>query len=580
MPLLGGIGYAVPRYRTAAFSSMARQAMKLRAWWLFLVVMAPIVGLYLFGPAAFNAGPVFNAIGLTAVVAIVVGVRLHRPSDTLPWYLFAAGQALFVFGDVIAYNYERFFGRPLPFPSIADVFYLAVFPVIVAGLLLLIRRRKRGRDRASLIDSLIIATGIGLLSWVFLIAPYAHDGSLSTPARLTSMAYPLMDLLVLSVAVRLAVSGGNRGRSYYLTITSIAALFASDATYGWLQLHSSYQPGGLLDGGWIAFYLLWGAAALHPSMAVANGTAKPTQLTRTRLVMLALAAFVAPITGLLGPVTRSDRIVIAGSAIVLFGLVLLRMVELVQGQEAAGAREQALRETTDRLLHLDRLKDQFIATVSHELRTPLTSIHGYLDLLVGDEAGELSDEQRHFLSIAERNTDRLRRLVDDLLLVSELDAGKLRLELGDVDLRALAHESLESARPRAEEGGITLEFLAESPLCLTGDKMRLGQLLDNVISNALKFTPQGGRVSVRTSRSNGSAVLEVEDTGMGIPAGEQEHLFDRFFRTQAAEQDAIQGSGLGLAISQAIAQAHGGLIEVTSAENAGATFRIVFPANT
>jgi len=554
--------------------------MRERAWWLFLVVMAPIVGLYLFGPEAFNQGPVFNGIGLSAVVAILVGVRMHRPSATRPWYLFAAGQALFVAGDVLAYNYETFFGRPLPFPSIADVFYLAVFPCIVAGLLLLIRRRNIGRDRASLIDSLIIATGLGLLSWVFLIAPYAHDGSLSTPAKLTSMAYPLMDLLVLSVAVRLAVSRGNRGRSYYLTITSIAALFASDAVYGWLQLHGGYQTGGLLDGGWIAFYLLWGAAALHPSMAVADEEAKPTPLTRTRLLVLTLATFVAPLTGLLGRTTTSDRIVIAGSAIVLFGLVLLRMVELVQKQEAAGARELALQETTERLRHLDRLKDQFIATVSHELRTPLTSIHGYLDLLVEGEAGELTDEQLQFLSVAERNTDRLRRLVDDLLLVSELDAGKLKLELGNLDLRDLAHESLESARPQAEAAGINLEFPAESPLRLTGDRMRLGQLLDNVISNAVKFTPHGGTVSVRTSRSNGSAVLEVEDTGMGIPAGEQQHLFDRFFRTQAAEENAIQGSGLGLSISQAIAQAHGGLIEVTSEENAGTTFRLVFPANT
>jgi two-component system phosphate regulon sensor histidine kinase PhoR len=108
--------------------------------------------------------------------------------------------------------------------------------------------------------------------------------------------------------------------------------------------------------------------------------------------------------------------------------------------------------------------------------------------------------------------------------------------------------------------------------------MRLGQLLDNMISNAVKFTPHGGTVSVRTSRSNGSAVLEVEDTGMGVPVGDLEHLFDRFFRTQAAEGNAIQGSGLGLAISQAIAQAHGGLIEV-SKENAGTTFRLVFPAS-
>src|SRR5713101_6733750 len=120
--------------------------MKQRAWWLFLVAMAPFVGLYLFGPAVLNQGPVFNAIGLSAVVAIVVGVRINRPSDRRPWYLFAFGQALFVTGDVLAYNYERFFGRPLPFPSVADLFYLAVYPFLIAGLLLLIRKRAPTQD--------------------------------------------------------------------------------------------------------------------------------------------------------------------------------------------------------------------------------------------------------------------------------------------------------------------------------------------------------------------------------------------------------------------------------------------------
>jgi hypothetical protein len=144
---------------------------KTRAWWVFLLVMAPIVGLYLFGPAPFNAGPVFNAIGLSAAAAIIAGVRLHRPSSKAAWYLIALGMALFVAGDVLTYNYQRFFGRVVPFPSIADIFYLGTFPAVVAGLLLLIRRRNRGGDRTSLIDSSIIATGLGLLSWVFLMAP-------------------------------------------------------------------------------------------------------------------------------------------------------------------------------------------------------------------------------------------------------------------------------------------------------------------------------------------------------------------------------------------------------------------------
>ncbi len=554
--------------------------MRSRAWWAYLLLMTPVVGLYLFGPAVLNSGPVFNAIGLSAVAAIVVGVRLQRPHNPLAWYLFAAGQALFVGGDVLAYNFERFFGRPLPFPSVADIIYLGVFPSIIAGLLLLIRRRTRGADRASLIDSLVIATGIGLLSWIFLMAPYAHDATLSTSVKLTAIAYPLADLLLLSVAVRLVFGGGNRGRAVYLMVTSICVLFATDAVYGWLQLHAGYRQGSLLDGGWILFYLLFGAAALHPSMAVADeSTAPPLRLTRTRLAVLTVATFVAPVTGLLGPTGTGDRLVIAGCAIVLFGLVLLRMVGLVQQQEAEAGRARALEETTERLRELDRLKDQFVATVSHELRTPLTSIHGYLELVLDGVAGSLEDEQRQFLSVVNRNTNRLRRLVDDLLLVSEIDAGNLVLHLDDLDLGALARESLESSRPQAEAGGVTLSFSAHGPLALTGDRVRLSQLLDNVVSNALKFTPPGGSVSVRTGRSNGSAVVEVEDTGIGIPADEQAQLFDRFFRARAASAGAVQGTGLGLSISQDIAHAHGGAIDVTSEVGVGTTFRVALPAN-
>jgi signal transduction histidine kinase len=553
--------------------------MRARAWWLFLLLMTPVAGLYLFGPKAANAGPVFNAIGLAGVAAIVVGVRVQRPANALAWYLFAAGQTLFIGGDVLAYNYERFFGRPLPFPSIADVIYLGVFPSLIAGFLLLIGRHKRGADRESLIDSLVIATGVGLLSWIFLMAPYAHDATLSTSVKLTAIAYPLMDLLLLTVAVRLAIGGGNRSRATYMVIASIFVLFATDGMYGWQQLHTGYQPGSLLDGGWILFYLLFGAAALHPSMAVAVESAPARlRLTRTRLLILTVATFVAPVTGLFGPTTTSDRVVIAGCAIVLFGLVLVRMVGLVQRQESEAARARALEETADRLRELDRLKDQFVATVSHELRTPLTSIHGYLELVLEAGSDEVADEQREFLAIVDRNTTRLRRLVDDLLLVSEIDAGKLDLDLNDFELGALARESIESSRPHAEALGISLTFSAAGNVELTGDRVRLGQLVDNVVSNALKFTPEGGRVSVRTSRSNGSAVLEVEDTGIGVPADEQAQLFDRFFRARAANEGAIQGTGLGLAISQAIARAHGGLIEVSSNETAGTTFRVALPA--
>ena len=549
------------------------------AWWLYLAAMVPVAGLYLVGPDVFNAGPVFNGLGLSAVAAIVAGVLINRPPAKAPWILFAVGQTLFVTGDVLAYNYQRFFGGALPFPSVADIPYLGVSPVIVVGLVLLIRRRSPGRDWGSFIDSVIVTTGVGLVSWIFLIEPYLHDTTLTIPTKLTSIAYPLTDLLILSVTVRLAVGRGVRGMSYWLMVSSVCALFATDSVYGWIELHGGYSTGGLLDAGWIAFYLLWGAAALHPSMAATTAKSEPVRFTRKRLFVLAVATFTAPVTQMIAQDSQDDAYVIGGCAIVLFSLVLLRMVGMMKAQEAAAGKEFALdqeRAQNRRLRELDRLKDQFVATVSHELRTPLTSIHGYLDLVLGGEAGELNDEQHQFLSIAVRNSDRLRRLVDDLLLVSEADAG-LELELEAVDLGVLAVDSVESAQPAAEAAGINLDFSAEGTFPLKGDPVRLGQLLDNLISNALKFTPRGGRVTVRTGLNGEVAFAEVEDTGMGISAADQERLFERFFRTSSATAQAIPGIGLGLSISQAIAEAHGGKIIVSSLLGVGTTFRFEAP---
>jgi PAS domain S-box-containing protein len=238
---------------------------------------------------------------------------------------------------------------------------------------------------------------------------------------------------------------------------------------------------------------------------------------------------------------------------------------------------RALEIRNEQLLELDRLKDEFVALVSHELRTPLTSIRGYLELVLDGEAGPVTEDQHQFLRIVERNANRLLDLVGDLLFLAQIEAGKLALDLGAVDLAALAAESVESSRPLAEEKAITLT-LATSPLpLLAGDRARLGQLLDNLVSNAIKFTPEGGRIDVRASSNRGSAVLEVRDTGMGIAAEEQEHVFERFFRTSRATEQAIQGTGLGLAISKAIVQAHGGRITLASTEGEGATFRVSIP---
>src|SRR5215212_4749673 len=222
------------------------------------------------------------------------------------------------------------------------------------------------------------------------------------------------------------------------------------------------------------------------------------------------------------------------------------------------------------------LKDQFFALVSHELRTPLTSIIGYLELVLED--GEaLSPNQRRFLSVVDRNARRLLRLVGDLLFVAHVEAGRLALEMGQVDLPTLTREAVEAARPRAEAKRLALEATTHEIPPMAGDRDRLAQVLDNLVSNAVKFTPDGGSVSVRLDARDGEALIEIEDTGVGIPASEQSRLYERFYRASTATARAIPGVGLGLTIAKAIVEAHGGELGFDSVEGRGTTFRVRLP---
>lgn len=245
-------------------------------------------------------------------------------------------------------------------------------------------------------------------------------------------------------------------------------------------------------------------------------------------------------------------------------------------EEAEEAR-RTLVVQNEQLRQLDLMKDEFVALVSHELRTPLTSICGYLELVIEEEAGDLTDQQREFLSVVERNADRLLRLVNDLLFVARVEAGAFELQLEDVDAADLIRGCIEAARPQAEEKGIRLLAEIKADAVVLADRSRLAQLLDNLVSNALKFTPAGGTVRVGANVSGESLELAVVDTGMGIPPTEQKHLFERFFRASSASSQAIPGTGLGLSITKAIAEAHGGSVSFESVEGEGTTFWVTLP---
>jgi len=231
--------------------------------------------------------------------------------------------------------------------------------------------------------------------------------------------------------------------------------------------------------------------------------------------------------------------------------------------------------TADR--ELDRMRDAFVATVSHELRTPLTSISGFLEMMQ-DEEELLGESGRRYLDVIRRSTERLHALVEDLLLIAQIEAKRVELQREPLDLRPLVATAVETARPAAEEKGVTLSVDADHPSEVSADKSRIAQVLDNLVSNAVKFTNGGGNVTVTLADDGDSVQLVVADTGIGVPADEQGQVFSRFFRSSTATQRAIPGTGLGLAISRALVEQHGGTIVFASREGEGTQVTVTLPA--
>jgi len=236
------------------------------------------------------------------------------------------------------------------------------------------------------------------------------------------------------------------------------------------------------------------------------------------------------------------------------------------------------RESVRRLEELDRAKDAFISTVSHELRTPLTSIVGYLEVLSDGGLGHLDDDASRGVEIIERNVGRLRELVEDLVTLSAYDAAQMRLDLQPIDLGALVEQCQQALMPAIATKQLEVTVLREAGLPpALADRTQIERVVLNLLSNAIKFSNDGAVVTVRLDHEDSEVVLKVGDTGIGIPADEQEKLFSRFFRSSLSMADEIQGTGLGLTLVQAVVDWHEGSVEVVSVEGEGTTVTVRLP---
>jgi diguanylate cyclase (GGDEF)-like protein/PAS domain S-box-containing protein len=317
-----------------------------RLWASYLIFGAVVCVLYLWVPPLKGSGPVINLLGLYGVLGVVGGIRIHRPEARMAWWCFALGLALFWLGDIYTYSYPKLFGADVPFPSMGDAIYLAVYPALMIGLVVLVRRRNQRADGPGAVDALIMTLGLSLVSAILLIAPYVHDRTLTLLPKLVSIGYPMGDIILLAAAIRLAVDAGKRRPAFYLLIASIVTLLATDFVYGLFTLHNAYTHQLWMDAGWIFFYLLWGAAALHPSMRELSEVEvdRKPRLTWLRLALLAGASLTAPALEIfkVAPTHNWDLLFVIGASALLFALVVGRMTGLVRQREKSVARERAL----------------------------------------------------------------------------------------------------------------------------------------------------------------------------------------------------------------------------------------------
>ncbi|HID89710.1 MAG TPA: response regulator, partial [Anaerolineae bacterium] len=257
-------------------------------------------------------------------------------------------------------------------------------------------------------------------------------------------------------------------------------------------------------------------------------------------------------------------------------IVSVHISPVIMGSEYLGT-VSVFRDITAEV-EAERAKSEFVSTVSHELRTPMTSIKGYTDLLLMGAVGELTEQQRHFLTIIRHNADRLTALVNDLLDISRIESGRIELNLKPVSIRDVTDQVVSSLQPRASSQDLVLRVNMDPNLpAVWGDSDRIAQILVNLIGNAIQYTPPGGEITVSAQVRGEMMEVSVSDTGIGISKENQEKIFDRFFRADDPLVQETPGTGLGLAITASLVEMHGGKIWVESELGEGSTFTFTLP---
>lgn len=540
------------------------------AWIWILALGAPMLVVVLIDRDQTAVTPVaVVTYGILSVACFAIGMHVNRASVVRTLVAFGAALSLFVLADLVGYVIS---------PSAATVIFIAAYCCCGIGLVPAVAAIRPGHDRRAIVDAALLSLLLLAVVWrVIVEAPHVSLGAASFPELTSLVVTPILDTALLAVTVSLLLRAGTiRTTAGVLLTCALILTFPSDVLAGHFAARDQLGPAIAWAGLGVLGYGLFAATALHTSVRnLFAPRSERGELEIVRFVLVAMAPIVPTVLLVWDIATTggAPSPVLPLLTAACFALSGFRLADLLTRERAAA---EVLREQNARLVQLNEMKQSFISMVSHELRTPLTSIVGYLEFLSEGEGGELTAEQAHFVSVIERNAGRLQALVDEILQLGRADEGRIKLTVEPVDVARLVRRAAESAGPIAELKGLTLaaEVAPELP-DLSGDRRLLAQALDNLVSNAIKFTPAGGAVTVRARPAGEGVELEVEDSGVGIPADELPRLFERFFRASTASVSS--GTGLGLAIVRSIADLHGGTISVNSTVGVGSTFRLTLP---
>jgi signal transduction histidine kinase len=522
----------------------------------------------------------YGGVSASVVVCLLVGVRRYRPERPLAWYLLLAGQVLFLLADLIFYSQHLVVGSEA-YPSAADALYLAHFPFVVAGVLALVHSRTPGSDRVSLIDAAVVATSLGVLSWVFMVEPAVLAPGIPSEVRAVSVAYAAMDLLVLAAAARLVAGVGFRPPAYYLLVLSLALLLAADTAYTSLQLNGLYQldslGGRLLDAGWLASYLLLGAAALHPSMR--SLTERDHRATPRsgwgRLAFLAGASLLPPAVIVVQELRGHgrDTWIVGIACMALFLLVILRMAGLVRVVErnAAQLRRQGaeLQGALDELAATEGKRKQLLDKTmrsAEEERTRLAAeLHdGPIQRLTAVgyqlEEAQLALEGEQALHATELVAGVRRELYGEITGLRRLMAALRPPVLDERGLTLALRDLLEAFERRT---GVECALQGETRIRVEPEiETVLYRVVQEALNNVAKHA-HAEHVWVYVRVDDERVDMQVSDDGIGFDAG---------------RLNGLVGSGhFGLAGMRERVEIAGGSHRLVSAPGNGTAIRVRLP---